>query len=176
MGLDENFIKHGLTLENHWRPVRILIDKEMDGMKMFGQEMEWATQCDREIEWSNRHGQEMSWKLKIKNQNWKWNIRRIFIIQMSIRSNLAGPGTRWIGPQKMLFKKVFFGSKSGRKKQFGLGLTQEYYARPLWYILNVFCFIIYVKLLGLGFGIYKLIMSRFGILNQLGLELGFGFP
>ncbi|KAG2307047.1 hypothetical protein Bca52824_026795 [Brassica carinata] len=34
MGLDVAFIKHGLTLENHGRPVTTLIDKEMDGMKL----------------------------------------------------------------------------------------------------------------------------------------------
>ncbi|KAG2307049.1 hypothetical protein Bca52824_026797 [Brassica carinata] len=55
MGLDVAFIKHGLTLENHGRPVTTLIDKEMDGMKLVRQEMEWEIQSDREMDWSNRH-------------------------------------------------------------------------------------------------------------------------
>ncbi|KAG2307044.1 hypothetical protein Bca52824_026792 [Brassica carinata] len=111
MGLDVAFIKHGLTLENHGRPVTTLIDKEMDGMKLVRQEMEWEIQSDREMDRSNRHMREWSWKWKIENQSRKWNIMRTFIIQMSIRSRLVGPGTRWIEPKKELLKKAFIGPK-----------------------------------------------------------------
>ncbi|WZZ03332.1 hypothetical protein YC2023_089253 [Brassica napus] len=59
MGLDVAFIKHGLTLNNHGRPVTTLIDKEMDRMKLVRQEMEWEIQSDREMDWSNRHIREL---------------------------------------------------------------------------------------------------------------------
>jgi len=55
-------------------------------------------------------------------------------------------------------------------------LAQYDYARPLWSILSVFGFIIYVNSLGRGFGLYKPIRSRFGVLNQLAIGFGFGFP
>ena len=108
MGLDVAFIKHGLTLNNHGRPVTTLIDKEMDRMKLVRQEMEWEIQSDREMDWSNRHMRELSWKWKIENQSRNWNMMRTFIIQMSIRSSLVGPGTRWIEPKKELFEKGLY--------------------------------------------------------------------
>ncbi|KAG5373696.1 hypothetical protein IGI04_042988 [Brassica rapa subsp. trilocularis] len=85
---------HGLTLDNHGRPVITLIDKEMDRMKLVRQEMEWEIQSDREMDWSNLHMRELSWKWKIENQSRKWNMMRTFIIRMSIRS----PDTTWCSP------------------------------------------------------------------------------
>ncbi|KAL0730324.1 hypothetical protein Bca4012_026417 [Brassica carinata] len=116
MGLDVAFIKHGLTLDNHGRPVTTLIDKETDRMKLVRQEMEWEIQSDREMDWSNRHMRELSWKWKIGNQSRKWNIMRTFIIQMSIRSSLVGPGTRWIEPKKELFEKGLYRPKKWKNK------------------------------------------------------------
>lgn len=116
MGLDVAFIKHGLTLNNHGRPVTTLIDKEMDRMKLVRQEMEWEIQSDREMDWSNRHMRELSWKWKIENQSRNWNMMRTFIIQMSIRSSLVGPGTRWIEPKKELFEKGLYRPKKWKDK------------------------------------------------------------
>ncbi|KAL0734121.1 hypothetical protein Bca4012_010331 [Brassica carinata] len=116
MDLDVVFIKHGLTLDNHGRPVTTLIDKEMDRMKLVRQEMEWEIQSDREMDWSNRHMRELSWKWKIENQSRKWKIMRTFIIQMSIRSSLVGPGTRWIVPKKELFEKGLYRPKKWKDK------------------------------------------------------------
>ncbi|KAL0702310.1 hypothetical protein Bca4012_058432 [Brassica carinata] len=116
MDLDVAFIKHGLTLDNHGRPVTTLIDKEMDRMKLVSQEMEWEIQSDREMDWSNRHMRELSWKWKIENQSRKWNMMRTFIIQMSIRSSLVGPGTRWIEPKKELFEKGLYRPKKWKNK------------------------------------------------------------
>ncbi|KAF3518197.1 hypothetical protein DY000_02060216 [Brassica cretica] len=42
MGLDEAFIKIGMTMGHHGRLVFNLIDQEMDGMKLVGQEMKWV--------------------------------------------------------------------------------------------------------------------------------------
>ncbi|KAG2323672.1 hypothetical protein Bca52824_016885 [Brassica carinata] len=95
MGLDVAFIKHGLTLDNHGRPVTTLIDKEMDRMKLVDRNG-MGVSVDQEMDWSNRHMRELSWK---------WNMMRTFIIQMSIRSSLVGPGTRWIEPKKELFER-----------------------------------------------------------------------
>ncbi|KAG5374270.1 hypothetical protein IGI04_042404 [Brassica rapa subsp. trilocularis] len=116
MGLDVAFIKHGLTLDNHGRPVITLIDKEMDRMKLVRQEMEWEIQSDREMDWSNRHMRELSWKWKIENQSRKWNMMRTFIIRMSIRSSLVGPGTRWIEPKKELFEKGLYRPEKWKDK------------------------------------------------------------
>ncbi|KAF3523590.1 hypothetical protein F2Q69_00051941 [Brassica cretica] len=116
MGLDVAFRKHGLTLNNHGRPVTTLIDKEMDRMKLVRQEMEWEIQSDREMDWSNRHMRELSWKWKIENQSRNWNMMRTFIIQMSIRSSLVGPGTRWIEPKKELFEKGLYRPKKWKDK------------------------------------------------------------
>ena len=116
MGLDVAFIKHGLTLNNHGRPVTTLIDKEMDRMKLVRQEMEWEIQSDREMDWSNRHMRELSWKWKIENQSRKWNMMRTFIIRMSIRSSLVGPGTRWIEPKKEMFEKGLYRPKKWKDK------------------------------------------------------------
>ncbi|KAL0684625.1 hypothetical protein Bca4012_051473 [Brassica carinata] len=116
MGLDVAFIKHGLNLNNHGRPVTTLIDKEMDRMKLVRQEMEWEIQSDREMDWSNRHMREMSWKWKIENQSRKWNMMRTFIIQMSIRSSLVVPGTRWIEPKKELFENGLYRPKKWKDK------------------------------------------------------------
>ncbi|WZZ60357.1 hypothetical protein YC2023_060464 [Brassica napus] len=116
MGLDVAFIKHGLTLNNHGRPVTTLIDKEMDRMKLVRQEMEWEIQSDRQMDWSNRHMRELSWKWKIENQSRKWNMMRTFIIQMSIRSSLVGLGTRWIEPKKELFEKGLYRPKKWKDK------------------------------------------------------------
>ncbi|KAF3587765.1 hypothetical protein F2Q69_00029423 [Brassica cretica] len=116
MGLDVAFIKHGLTLNNHGRPVTTLIDKEMDRMKLVRQEMEWEIQSDREMDWSNRDMRELSCKWKIENQRRKWNMMRTFIIQMSIRSSLVGPGTRWIEPKKELFEKDLYRPKKWKDK------------------------------------------------------------
>ena len=116
MGLDVAFIKHGLTLNNHGRPVTTLIDKEMDRMKLVRQEMEWEIQSDREMDWSNRHMRELSWKWKIENQSRNWNMMRTFIIQMSIRSSLVGLGTRWIEPKKELFEKGLYRPKKWKDK------------------------------------------------------------
>ncbi|KAG5373695.1 hypothetical protein IGI04_042987 [Brassica rapa subsp. trilocularis] len=116
MGLDVAFIKHGLTLDNHGRPVIALIDKEMDRMKLVRQEMEWEIQSDREMDWSNRHMRELSWKWKIENQSRKWNMMRTFIIRMSIRSSLVGPGTRWIEPKKELFEKGLYRPEKWKDK------------------------------------------------------------
>ncbi|KAG2307052.1 hypothetical protein Bca52824_026800 [Brassica carinata] len=88
----------------------------MDGMKLVRQEMEWEIQSDREMDWSNRHMREWSWKWKIENQSRKWNIMRTFIIQMSIRSRLVGPGTRWIEPKKELFEKGLYRPKKWKDK------------------------------------------------------------
>ncbi|CAN6917375.1 unnamed protein product [Brassica oleracea] len=116
MGLDVAFIKHGLTLNNHGRPVTTLIDKEMYRMKLVRQEMEWEIQSDREMDWSNRHIRELSWKWKIENQSRKWNMMRTFIIQMSIRSSLVELGTRWIEPKKELFEKSLYRPKKWKDK------------------------------------------------------------
>ncbi|KAG5374180.1 hypothetical protein IGI04_042512 [Brassica rapa subsp. trilocularis] len=123
MGLDVAFIKHGLTLDNHGRPVITLIDKEMDRMKLVRQEMEWEIQSDREMDWSNRHMRELSWKWKIENQSRKWNMMRTFIIRMSIRSSLVGPGTRWIEPKKELFEK-------------GLYRPEKWKDKPAWFMIG----------------------------------------
>ncbi|KAG2304414.1 hypothetical protein Bca52824_033065 [Brassica carinata] len=109
-------VQEGMTLDNHGRPMRTVIGKEMDGRKLVGQEMEWVIQYDREMDCSNRYGREMSWKWKMKNHSWKWNMRRIFIIQMSLRRNLVGPGTRWIEPKKELFEKGFYRPKKWKDK------------------------------------------------------------
>ncbi|KAL0684627.1 hypothetical protein Bca4012_051475 [Brassica carinata] len=108
MGLGEAFIKTEKTMDQHGRLVGNLIDQEMDGKKLIGQEMKRAIQCDREMDWSNRHMRELSWKWKIENQSRKWNMMKTFIIQMSIRSTLVGPGTRWIEPKKELFEKGLY--------------------------------------------------------------------
>ncbi|KAF3584978.1 hypothetical protein F2Q69_00030527 [Brassica cretica] len=50
MGLDEAFIKTEKTMDQHGRLVGNLIDQEMDGKKLIGQEMERAIQCDREMD------------------------------------------------------------------------------------------------------------------------------
>ncbi|KAG5374278.1 hypothetical protein IGI04_042412 [Brassica rapa subsp. trilocularis] len=114
---------HGLTLDNHGRPVITLIDKEMDRMKLVRQEMEWEIQSDREMDWSNRHMRELSWKWKIENQSRKWNMMRTFIIRMSIRSSLVGPGTRWIEPKKELFEK-------------GLYRPEKWKDKPAWFMIG----------------------------------------
>ncbi|KAG2323677.1 hypothetical protein Bca52824_016890 [Brassica carinata] len=57
--------------------------------------------CDR-MDCSATYQRELSWKWKIENQSRKWNMMRTFIIQMSIRSSLVGPGTRWIEPKELL--------------------------------------------------------------------------
>ncbi|KAL0641202.1 hypothetical protein Bca4012_102411 [Brassica carinata] len=88
----------------------------MDGRKLVGQEMEWEIQYDREMDCSNRHGRERSWKWKMKNQSLKWNTRRIFIIQMRIRSNLVGLGTRWKEPNQELFEKGLYRPKKWKDK------------------------------------------------------------
>ncbi|KAL0730325.1 hypothetical protein Bca4012_026418 [Brassica carinata] len=88
----------------------------MDGRKLVGQEMEWEIQYDREMDCSNRHGREMSWKWKMKNPSLKWNMRRIFIIHMSIRSTLVGPGTRWLEPKQELFEKGLYPPKKWKDK------------------------------------------------------------
>ncbi|KAG5374110.1 hypothetical protein IGI04_042593 [Brassica rapa subsp. trilocularis] len=115
--------QHGLTLDNHGRPVITLIDKEMDRMKLVRQEMEWEIQSDREMDWSNRHMRELSWKWKIENQSRKWNMMRTFIIRMSIRSSLVGPGTRWIEPKKELFEK-------------GLYRPEKWKDKPAWFMIG----------------------------------------
>ncbi|KAF3499810.1 hypothetical protein F2Q69_00040959 [Brassica cretica] len=45
-----------------------------------------------------------------------WNMMRTFIIQMSIRSSLVGPGTRWIEPKKELFEKGLYRPKKWKDK------------------------------------------------------------
>ncbi|KAG2244586.1 hypothetical protein Bca52824_093571 [Brassica carinata] len=69
IGLDVAFIKHGLTLNNHGRPVTTLIDKEMDRMKLVRQEMEWEIHRSKKWAESNRHITKLSWKWKIENQS-----------------------------------------------------------------------------------------------------------
>ncbi|KAF3507179.1 hypothetical protein F2Q69_00009830 [Brassica cretica] len=46
MGLDEAFIKIGMTMGHHGRLVFNLINQEMDGMKLVGQEMKWVIWYD----------------------------------------------------------------------------------------------------------------------------------
>ncbi|KAF2579766.1 hypothetical protein F2Q68_00006660 [Brassica cretica] len=60
MDLDEAFKKIGMTMGHHGRLVFNLIDQEMDGMKLVGQEMKWVIWYDREMDCSNRNGREMS--------------------------------------------------------------------------------------------------------------------
>lgn len=116
MGLDEAFIKIGMTMGHHGRLVFNLIDQEMDGMKLVGQEMKWVIWYDREMDCSNRNVREMSWKWKMKNLSWKWNIRSIFINKMSLWRYLVGPGTRWIEPKQELFEKGLYRPKKWKDK------------------------------------------------------------
>ncbi|KAF3553848.1 hypothetical protein F2Q69_00013842 [Brassica cretica] len=100
MGLDEAFIKIGMTMGHHGRLVFNLIDQEMDGMKLVGQEMKWVIWYDREMDCSNRNVREMSWKWKMKH----------------LRRYLVGPGTRWIEPKQELFEKGLYRPKKWKDK------------------------------------------------------------
>ena len=112
----------------------------------------------------------------MKRQSWKWNMRRIFIIQMNIWSNLVGTGTRWSKPMKELFEKSFYRPKKLKDKPAWFMIGPIRLSTTIMVYLKVFGFIIYVNPLEIGFGLYKPIKSRFGVLNQLAIRFGFGFP
>jgi len=116
MDLNAALIKHGLTLDNHGRPLRNRLDQEMGWTNLNKQKMEWLSRHDREIGWSSRNVREMVWKLKMNIQSWKWSNKTILINQIGLRSNLFRSNLKWNEPNKELVERGIYRPKKWKDK------------------------------------------------------------
>ena len=165
-----------MTMGHHGRLVFNLIDQEMDGMKLVGQEMKWVIWYDREMDCSNRNGREMSWKWKMKNLSWKWNIRSIFINKMSLWRYLVGPGTRWIEPKQELFEKGLYRPKKWKDKAAWIMIGPRRLCTSKMVYFQFIYYFIKFKPIRIKFGYIKQISNRIRIwffINRLDFGLGF---
>ena len=165
-----------MTMGHHGRLVFNLIDQEMDGMKLVGQEMKWVIWYDREMDCSNRNGREMSWKWKMKNLSWKWKIRSIFINKMSLWRYLVGPGTRWIESKQELFEKSLYRPKKWKDKPTWIMIGPKSLCTSKMVYFQFIYYFIKFKTNRIKFGYIKQISNRIRIwffINRLGFGLGF---